>query len=307
MKPIDIVYVLGTGSKWSNNEIRFSLRSVFKNLTNIGQIFIVGEKPSGLKGFIHIDHPDEFSSTNADGNIIRKVLRACQDPRVSEKFLFINDDHIIMKPMRADRIPPFHKGDMKSFQLDYFNLNEWRKRLFKTMITLEEQNLPTLHYDCHTPIVFEKEKFINVMNRFDYASGIGLCMKSLYGNIHYPDAPCLTEQKKTVFKSYTLDELNLQFEKPMLLSFNDQGLNDSLKIFLYQNFSLPSPLETCLKEDRIIEIYRASRESFSYEFARDTYMKHFKNNKIKEMIITDRDNRFENKLKYLLEQKLTGL
>jgi hypothetical protein len=25
------------------------------------------------------------------------------------------------------------------------------------------------------------------------------------------------------------------------------------------------------------------------------------------MIITDRDNRFENKLKYLLEQKLTGL
>jgi hypothetical protein len=67
MKPIDIVYVLGTGSNWSDNEIRFSLRSVFKNLTNIGQIFIVGEKPAGLKGFIHIDHPDEFPSTNADG------------------------------------------------------------------------------------------------------------------------------------------------------------------------------------------------------------------------------------------------
>ena len=62
------------------------------------------------------------------------------------------------------------------------------------------------------------------MSRFDYASGIGLCMKSLYGNIYYPDAPCLAEQKKTVFKSYTLDELNLRFEKPILLSFNDQGL-----------------------------------------------------------------------------------
>ena len=98
MKPIDIVYALGTGSGWSDNEIRFSLRSIFKNLTNIGQIFIVGEKPAGLKGFIHVEHPDEFSSTNADGNIIRKVLRACQDPRVSEKFLFINDDHIIINP-----------------------------------------------------------------------------------------------------------------------------------------------------------------------------------------------------------------
>ncbi|MFA5816200.1 MAG: hypothetical protein WC865_11320 [Bacteroidales bacterium] len=307
MKPIDIVYVLGTGSGWSDNEIRFSLRSVFKNLTNIGQIFIVGEKPAGLKGFIHIDHPDEFSSINADANIIRKVLRACQDPRVSEKFLFINDDHIIMKPMRADRMPPFHKGDMKSFHLDYFSFNEWRKRLYKTMIALEEQNLPTLHFDCHTPIIFEKEKFIEAMSRFDYASGIGLCMKSLYGNIYYPDAPCLAEQKKTVFKSYTLDELNLRFEKPILLSFNDQGLNDSLKIFLYQNFSLPSPLETCILEDRIIEIYRASRESFSYELARDTYLKHFKNNNMKAVFISDRANRFENKLKYLLEQKLTGL
>lgn len=307
MKPIDIVYVLGTGSTWSDNEIRFSLRSVFKNLTNIGQIFIVGGKPAGLKGFIHIDHPDEFSTVNADGNIIRKVLRACQDPRVSEKFLFINDDHIIMKPLRADRIPPFHKGDLQSFQLRYFSVNDWRKRLYKTMIALADQNLPTLHFDCHTPILFEKEKFIETMSRFDYASGIGLCMKSLYGNIHYPDAPLLAEQKKTVFKSYTLDELNLRFEKPILLSLNDQGLNDSLKIFLHQHFSLPSPLETAPMEDRIIEIYIASRESFSYQLARTTYIKHFKNNNIKEMIISDRDNRFENKLKYLLEQKLTGL
>ncbi len=56
--------------------------------------------------------------------------------------------------MRADRIPPFHKGDMKTFHLTYFSLNEWRKRLYKTIIALVEQNLPTLHYDCHTPILF---------------------------------------------------------------------------------------------------------------------------------------------------------
>jgi len=111
------------------------------------------------------------------------------------------------------------------------------------MIALQDQDLPTLHFDCHTPIIFEKEKFFDAMSRFDYASDIGLTMKSLYGNICYPDAPCLAEQKKTVFKSYTLSELNLRFEKPKLLSFNDQGMNDSLKIFLYQNFSLPSPME----------------------------------------------------------------
>jgi hypothetical protein len=52
-----------------------------------------------------------------------------------------------MKTLRADRIPPFHKGDMKSFQLNCFSLNEWRKRLHKTMIALDEENLPTLHFE----------------------------------------------------------------------------------------------------------------------------------------------------------------
>jgi len=307
MKPIDIVYVLGTGSGWSDNEIRFSLRSVFKNLPNIGQIFIVGEKPAGLKGFIHIDHPDEFPSNNADGNIIRKVLRTCQDPRLSEKFLFINDDHIIMKPMRADRIPPFHKGDMKSFHLDYFGLNEWRKSLYKTMITLEQQNLPTLHFDCHTPIIFEKEKFVDAMSRFDYGEGIGLTMKSLYGNIHYPNAPCLDGQKKTAFRFYTLGQLQQRFERASLLSFNDDGLNDSLKVFLHQNFQLPSPLETGPMEDKIIEIYIACRESLSYTYALETYLKYSKNNNLKMLFKSDRNNRFDNKLKYLLEQKLINL
>jgi len=109
MKPLDIVYVLGTGSNWSDNETRFSIRSIFKNLTDVGHIFIVGEKPDGLVNFTHIDHPDEFPSTNADGNIIRKVLRACLDPRVSEKFLFMNDDHIILRPFSI-RHPSLSQG-----------------------------------------------------------------------------------------------------------------------------------------------------------------------------------------------------
>jgi hypothetical protein len=96
MKTLDVVYVLVTGSSWDNNEIRFSIRSVPKNLPGIGRIIIIGEKPSGLKGFVHIAHPDEFPSINADGNIIRKVIPACQDPRLTDQFLFMNDDHIII-------------------------------------------------------------------------------------------------------------------------------------------------------------------------------------------------------------------
>ncbi len=307
MKTLDVVYVLGTGSSWDNNEIRFSVRSVLKNLTGIGRIFIVGEKPSGLKGFVHIEHPDEFPSTNADGNIIRKILRACQDPRLTDQFLFMNDDHIIMKPIRAEKIPPFHKGDMKTFPENYWELNDWRKRLLNTKLALEAQNFPTLHYDCHAPIIFDKREFPLAMARFDYASGIGLTMKSLYGNIHYPKAPCLVEQKRTVFKYFSLVELEERFTGPMLLSFNDQGLNDSLKIFLYQKFRLPSALETKPIGDKTIEIYMACRESTDYQVALDTYLKYFKNQNLKDMFLADTHRRFSNKIKFLLEQKLIGL
>jgi hypothetical protein len=200
---------------WNNNEIRFSIRSVYQYLEGFGKIYIVGEKPDFLEGRIHIQHPDEFSPENADGNIIRKVLRACQDPSVSEKFLFMNDDHLFLKETRVAEIPPFHKGDMNSFPQHYYGMNPWRKRLYLNKLALEKYGLPTLHYDCHTPAIFEKKKFIDAMSRFDYASGIGLTMKSLYGNIYYPKAPLLAGEKRILFSFFKIQQLEA-FRSPQL-------------------------------------------------------------------------------------------
>ena len=40
LSKIDVVYVLGTGSKWHNNEIRFSLRALEKNLRDYRHIYV---------------------------------------------------------------------------------------------------------------------------------------------------------------------------------------------------------------------------------------------------------------------------
>jgi hypothetical protein len=89
MENIDVVYVLGTGSKWKNNELRFSLRAIEKNLTGYRDIYVIGENPGFLQNVIHIPYPDELPG-NADGNIARKVLRACREKKLSDNFLFIN-------------------------------------------------------------------------------------------------------------------------------------------------------------------------------------------------------------------------
>ena len=75
MDSIDVVYVLGKGTKWNDNEIRFSLRSLAKNVTGIRNVYIVGERPDFLKRVIHISYPDELLN-NADGNITFKSRNA---------------------------------------------------------------------------------------------------------------------------------------------------------------------------------------------------------------------------------------
>ena len=43
---MDIVYIIGKGSKWNNQELKYSLRSIAKYGINIGKVFIVGYKPN---------------------------------------------------------------------------------------------------------------------------------------------------------------------------------------------------------------------------------------------------------------------
>lgn len=255
-EPIDVVYVLGTGSQWNNNEIRFSIRSLEKNLSGFRNIFIVGEKTPFLKNVIPVSAEDRYPcQLNADGNIIQKVLKACQDSRLSENFLFINDDHILLKPVHVADIPAYHKGDMREFKPAYWELNPWRKRLLKTRETLLSKKLPAFHYDCHTPILFNKTLFPQIMRQFDFASDIGLTMKSLYGNSVYRDQGTrLTTQKKTVFSFLTFQQIKTKLAESQFLSFNDQGLNRPLKYFLFQSFPSLSSYEAYPIQDRTIEI-----------------------------------------------------
>jgi len=242
-KAIDVVYVLGTGSNWNNNEIRFSLRSVEKNLKGVRKIWIIGEKPDWIRNINHIQHPDEIGPNNADGNIIRKVLRACREESLTENFLFINDDHLIMKPMTASEIPPYHKGNMLNFPKEYFEETFWRLRLWRTRNILHQKGFKALHFDCHVPLVMNKNRFPEVMAMFDYEKATGYTMKSLYGNVVYPDAPRLNGEKATVFKPYVIEDLIIRVRNKSFVSFNDDGLRPPLKIWLYDTFLKPSKYE----------------------------------------------------------------
>lgn len=310
MKTTDIVYVLGTGSHWNNNEIRYSLRSLEENGIGYGKIFVVGTRPDFLSDdVIHIVADDHFNpSVNADGNIILKVLAACSDERLSDDFLFINDDHLLLKPYEIADIPPFHKGDMNGYGDDYFKNNYWRGRLLATRTALNAAGLTALHYDCHTPIVFNKYKFREVVEQFRYGDGIGLTMKSLYGNSVYGNSgKLLVTEKKTVFNSYRLRELEARLAQCELMSFNDNGLNDSLKAYLYYRFPRRSRWEINDSDDKIAQLLRWRENGCDYAEGLKIAENHSFSRNIMMLMLQGNSELLVKKLNYKLNQIISEL
>lgn len=196
---MDIVYILGTESSWNDNEIRFSLRSLCMHLNGITSIIIVGAAPKfidfdiydGLSNpnfeavrdvpIIWVDHLDNLEFTK-ERRIMEKVKFACQHDLISEDFLFMNDDFFLLQPMHVSEVKNYFKGDLKTIAMK----REHKDRYFNAQLNchnaLSGRGFTTHDFDTHVPIIYNKKKFIDVMNQYDWNVKDGYVVKSLYAN-----------------------------------------------------------------------------------------------------------------------------
>ena len=305
---VDLVYVLGKGSRWQDNEIRFSLRSVTKNLKNAGKIFIVGQIPDFVKNCIHVPCADIFDPViNADGNMTHKLLTVCNRKDLSENFLFMNDDFIINQPVAANEIKWLHKGDMANQPPSYWTSQFYRHRLKRTFDELKARGMTTLQYDYHAPMLMNKHSFISVMKEFDYTTDIGYTFRSLYGNnMKLPTIP-VQGQKKTFFKFHTITQINDLSNNINFIGYNDQGLNDSLKWWLIDRFPNKCKYEAARPNDRIFDIYFWIKKGKPYKEGVAIFSKYFKHQNL-ILLFNERDTpNLREKLNYKLMQLTRNL
>ena len=70
-----------------------------------------------------------------------------------------------------------NKGNIASY-----GGSRWRDRMKSTAEVLKSRGHSLHHFDSHVPQLMNKHKFIEEMESYDYESGIGYCVNTLYFN-----------------------------------------------------------------------------------------------------------------------------
>lgn len=174
----DIVYVLNGKSKYGNDEIRYSIRSLFKHGRNLGRFCVVGERPEFLNVWRHIPfvNPSNYCK---DVNIAAGILLACQDPEISDPFIFLADDNFMLWNFDADRLPAFY-APMYTPNMS----RTYERAVYNTGMILANLGVfPVMKFfDIHLPILIHKKCMIDAFARFNYKMQ-RFTVKTIYANL----------------------------------------------------------------------------------------------------------------------------
>lgn len=177
MNECDVVYFVKNSP--SNEELRFSLRSVERNFPH-RKVWIFGGKPDGIT-------PDEFVPIRQIGNTkwekVRNMLvKCCETKGVSEDFFLFNDDFFVMQPIKEYQ--PIFDGSIykRIVQVEGRNYDKptaYTAQLRKMVHELERYcpDAPMNNYAVHMPILINNEKALCVLKKFQSPM-----FRTIYGN-----------------------------------------------------------------------------------------------------------------------------
>lgn len=161
-------------------ELKYALRSIEKHLTGKGRIFIIGVCPTWLNlqhaDYIPFEEKDWFRGLTR--NIHNKLKLACTLPQISENFLYFNDDHFLLQDIDANPFPYFHNGP------EFGGKGQYRKATIPdTLAMLKEKRKDVVspnNYDTHTPILINKQMYLDTVGTLNWKKDFGYCIKTSY-------------------------------------------------------------------------------------------------------------------------------
>ncbi len=150
----------------STDELRYCLRSIEKHLSGVGKVFIIGECPEWVKGVLYIPVTDNPDSRWKERNVFNKLMIACNSPQVSDSFLCVHDDHLLLADYKVDEFPYYYStinGGNEVYRRQVENTGKFEK-----------------YFDIHCPIILHKTIFKYAFENWDWSKPYGYLIKTIY-------------------------------------------------------------------------------------------------------------------------------
>lgn len=169
-------------------ELKYSVRSVLMHGSNVGRIYVIGDKPGYLNDelFEHIPFADKRGKPYE--NVWRKLKAAAEDERISSRILWMNDDIYITRAFDAAAVPNYCRSldlaTMPTLKRDLQSLSSYKKVLKNTLDALKKRGMSTHHFGTHQPVNFEKEKILATWKEFEADVPLGISFRCCYHNMH---------------------------------------------------------------------------------------------------------------------------
>ena len=172
---MDILYILGTGSKHDNQELRWALRSVEKYGRNIDRVFVVGANPGFLSDKVtYIPCEDRLHDKHK--NMLYKVQYAVLNSNISDVFLVSSDDVFLLKPLDAITYPLYYSCKLPETADKHLSKNSYMYQLYNTRNFLVSHYMPTYKFALHCIHKMDKRFFLEnrplIMQAFEEEVGI---------------------------------------------------------------------------------------------------------------------------------------
>lgn len=196
IKGLDVVYVIKDAIY--NEELRYSLRSLEKNFKGINKVWFYGGKPMYF-------HPDKQVIVNQKGptkwDNVRNMMRSiAENDDITEDFVLFNDDFFVMKPVET--LPAYRYKTIESLcewvekQRNLNHPSSYTNNLRDVAEELKEAGLPTYNFALHLPIIINRKKLLEVLERFPNTKS----PRSVYGNAYLVDGAVVRKDVK-IFRS----------------------------------------------------------------------------------------------------------
>lgn len=172
----DIVYLVKEAPV--DEELVYSLRSVDENW-QYRDVWFYGGCPDNLTP----DRWRHLAQTGLDKwDKVRNMIQViCTDRHISDNFWLFNDDFFILKRV-DENIPPQYNGDLMEYieriEKKQGHADEYTDRLRECYEALKTAGKTTYNYEVHKPMLINRQKMLEVMEKFPKVPGL----RSLYGN-----------------------------------------------------------------------------------------------------------------------------